>query len=91
MALVDEVVAERLDKRRLADTRRTGDANTNRFAGVRHEFLEQGTSLAAVIAACRLDQRDGTREGTPITIEYDVHFRVIIPIVRRALIPIRAR
>ena len=70
MAFVDEKVAERLDKRRLADTRRTGDADTNRFAGVRHESLKQGTRLAAVIATCRLDQRDGTREGTPITIQY---------------------
>jgi hypothetical protein len=72
VALVDEVIAERLDKCRLANAGRTGDADTNRIASVRHEFLEQRAGLGAMIAARRLDQRNRAREGTPVTIEYSL-------------------
>ncbi len=66
VALLDEVHAERLDERRLADAGHAGDADAHRSPSIRVQQPEQLARLGAMVAAARLDQRDGPRDRRPL-------------------------
>jgi hypothetical protein len=65
--VLDEVEAEGFDEGRLADSRRAGDSDPHGTAGARQELADQRLGARAVIGPRRLDERDRTRKGAPVT------------------------
>jgi hypothetical protein len=68
--VLDEVVAERLDERRLAGAGSAGDADARRAPDVREHFVEQRFGLGAVVGAGRFDERDRACERPPVAIDH---------------------
>jgi hypothetical protein len=58
MILLDELQSERLDERRLADTRRTADPDAHGTTRVREQRVEQLRRLFTVVGTRRLDEGD---------------------------------
>jgi hypothetical protein len=72
VALLNQVHAERLDRRRLTHTRHAGDADTQGLMsplrlGVMHQRQHQLFGLLAVIGPGRFDQGDGPWERRAVT------------------------
>ncbi len=68
--LLDQRETQRLDERRLSRTRRSRDPDPDRVAGVRHYLGEQLLGVFAVIAPCRLDERDRPRQRASIPVDH---------------------
>ena len=58
MPLRGQVRAECIDGKRLADTRRAGDADADGFSGLRQQRLDELVRLVLMIGALALDQCD---------------------------------
>ena len=78
VALLDQVQAERLDERGLADARHTGDADTDRPAGVRQQGVEQRLGALLVFRLDRLDQRDGLGQRPARATQHAIGERTIL-------------
>ena len=62
----DEVHAELVDGRRLADARHAGDAEAQRAARRRQQRLQQLLGERGVLGLGALDERDGARQHRPV-------------------------
>ncbi len=76
MRVVGQQPTERLDERRLADTRRPADTDAYRAAGVRRQRIEQRLGPIAIIGATRLGKRNGLRQGTAAAAEHPLDQRI---------------
>ena len=66
MAAGDPGEAETLDKGRFAGARWAGNADPDGAAGRRQQQGDQCLGSIAVVGSCRLDQRDGARQCSPL-------------------------
>ncbi len=70
--------AERVDERRLADTRHPADADAPRPAAVRQQLGEQLLCQRPVLRPGGLDERDGAGHQGPLPVEHTLHIGVQI-------------
>src|SRR5262249_55439179 len=68
LARADEVEAERLDERALADARDARDPDPDGVSGVGQEPLEEALGRLLVVGARALDERDRLREHPSVAV-----------------------